>query len=116
MPVGAIQSNMPCRRNTISEGHCVRSVHHVSGALYNWCTKSEGFHVCGIAYKGDITSEGYANGVLCHKGPMMSAPYHQWDATWQGAFPSVHNHCVSLGVRFVLLVVTVSVTTATPTD
>lgn len=100
----------------MSEGHCVRSVHRVSGVLYNWCTTSEGFHVCGIAYKGDTTSEGYANGVLCHTGSVMSAPHHQWDATWQGTLPSVHNHCASLGIRFVLLVVTVPATTAAPAD
>ena len=100
----------------MSEGHCVRSIHHVSVVLYNWCASSEGFHVCGIAREGDTTSEAYANAVLGPKGPMMSAPYHQWDATWQGALPSVHNHRVSLGVGLVLLVITVPATTAAPAD
>lgn len=102
---------IPYQRGTVSEVYTMSVGHCITGV-----PSQRGFMSVVSHTRGDITSEGYANGVLCHKGPMMSAPYHQWDATWQGAFPSVHNHCVSLGVRFVLLVVTVSVTTATPTD
>ena len=131
MPMGTIQvvchvGGIPCQRGTVSEvytmsvGYCITGVPRQGGFMSVVSHVREipcqrGF-MSVVSHVRETPRRGVCQCSTRSKGPMMSAPYHQWDATWQGALPSVHNHHVSLGIRFVLLVITVPVTTAAPTD